>query len=89
MADTNSIGEKFAWFFTGAAIGVGVGMLYAPKTGRDTRKMIGRKTQDGAEAVADTSRELLERSKDMYERGRKMVDDASELFERGRKLVQG
>jgi hypothetical protein len=32
---------------------------------------------------------MLERGKEMYEKGRKMADDAAEMFERGRKIVEG
>jgi exonuclease VII small subunit len=31
---------------------------------------------------------MLERGKEMYERGRKLADDAAEMFERGRKIVE-
>jgi hypothetical protein len=32
---------------------------------------------------------MLERGKEMYEKGRKMADDAADMFERGRKIVEG
>ena len=32
---------------------------------------------------------LMDASRDMFERGRKLVEDAAELFDRGRKLVRG
>jgi hypothetical protein len=32
---------------------------------------------------------MLERGKEMYDRGRKLADDAAEMFERGRKIVEG
>jgi hypothetical protein len=31
---------------------------------------------------------MLERGKEMYEKGRKLADDAAEMFERGRKIVE-
>ena len=81
-------GSSIAWFLAGAATGAAVALLYAPKSGKDTRKMIHRSTRDGREAVESTGKELMERGKELYERGRKIADDAAELFERGRKLVQ-
>jgi gas vesicle protein len=81
--------NRIAWFFAGALIGATVGMLFAPKSGRDTRQFLTDKTQQGRETVTDTGKDILEASRDMFDRGRKLVEDAAELFERGRKLVKG
>jgi hypothetical protein len=45
--------------------------------------------QQSKDAVADTSANIVEAGKDMFDRGRQLVDDAADLFERGRKLVKG
>lgn len=81
--------NNVAWFLTGAFIGAAAAVLYAPQSGKDTRKYITEKTQMGREAVETAGQDIAEASKDMFERGRKLVDDAAELFERGRKLVKG
>jgi gas vesicle protein len=80
---------RLAWFLTGAVIGATVAILYAPKSGKDTRKYISDVTQQGCEAVTDTSKDLVDTGKEMFERGRKLVEDAADLFDRGRKLVKG
>jgi gas vesicle protein len=85
MDDDNHI----AWFLAGAAIGAAAGILFAPKSGRDTRKLVGRTTQDSVEAMEKSGREMMDKGKDLYDRGKKIAEDASDLFERGRKLVQG
>jgi len=89
MQNRDDYASKLAWFLTGAVIGATVAVLFAPKSGKETRKMIGDTTQRGKEAVTGTSRDIVEAGREMYERGRKLVDDAAELFERGRKLVHG
>jgi gas vesicle protein len=80
---------KLVWFLTGAALGAAVALLYAPQSGKDTRRYLGKKARKGREAVADVSREALDKGRELYERGRKMADDAADLFERGRRLVEG
>jgi gas vesicle protein len=85
----NAIGSNIAWFLTGAFIGAAVAMLYAPKSGKDTRQFLADKVQQSKDAVADSSMSIVEASKDMFDRGRQLVDDAADLFERGRKLVKG
>ena len=92
MTENDGQGEgvsTIAWFLTGAAIGVTVAVLFAPKSGRDTRRYLSDKTQQGKEAVAHTSSDLVDAGRDVFERGRKLVEDAAELFERGRRLVRG
>jgi gas vesicle protein len=81
--------NRLAWFLTGAVIGATAAILYAPKSGKETRQYITDKTQQGREAVTDTSKDIVEASKEMFDRGRKLVEDAADLFERGRKLVKG
>jgi len=83
------LGNNVAWFLTGAFIGAAVALLYAPKSGRETRRYLADKVQQSKDAVTDTSSNIVEASKDMFDRGRQLVDDAADLFERGRKLVKG
>jgi gas vesicle protein len=78
--------NRLAWFLTGAIIGATVAMLYAPKSGRDTRQYITDKSRD---ALGDTGKNIVDAGREMFERGRQLVDDAADLFERGRKLVKG
>src|SRR5579863_2341281 len=80
---------RFAWFLTGAVIGATVAILYAPKSGKDTRKYISERAQEGKQAVTDTSKDIVDASKEMFERGRKLVDEASDLFDRARRMVKG
>ena len=87
MADDN--GGKLIWFFAGAALGATLALLYAPQSGRDTRRLINKKAREGRDAIADTGRDLVDNAKDLYEKGRRVADDAAEMFERGRRLVEG
>jgi gas vesicle protein len=81
--------NTLAWFLTGAVIGVTVALLYAPRSGKDTRQFLTDKTQQGKDAVAGGTQDILEAGRDMFDRGRRLVEDAADLFERGRSLVKG
>ena len=85
MDDDNNI----TWFLAGAAIGAAAGLLFAPKSGRDTRRLVSRTTHDSREALEKSGQELMDKGKELYDRGKKIAEDATDLFERGRKLVQG
>ncbi|HUI77031.1 MAG TPA: YtxH domain-containing protein [Bryobacteraceae bacterium] len=90
MSDQVDEGSNtLVWFLTGAVIGATVALLYAPRSGKDTRQFISDKTQQGKDAVAEGSRDLVDAGRDMFERGRRLVEDAADLFERGRSLVRG
>jgi gas vesicle protein len=81
--------STIAWFLTGAIVGATAAVLFAPKSGKETRQYISDKAQVGREAVETASQDIVDASRDMFERGRKLVEDAADLFERGRKLVKG
>ena len=81
--------SRLAWFLTGAIIGATVAILYAPASGKDTRKYISNRAQQGKDAVAGTSKEIVDASREMFDRGRKLVDEAADLFDHARKLVKG
>jgi len=88
MASEDS-GISIAWFLVGAAVGAAVALLYAPQSGRETRRLLAKKTEEGREALADSGKEVLDRGKELFDRGRELADEAADIFERGRKLVRG
>ncbi len=88
MAEDQDVGGKLLWFVAGAALGAAVALLYAPAAGEDTRKYIGKKTQEGKDALSDSGREMFERGRELYERGRRMADEAAEMLERGKQIVE-
>ena len=71
MARNN--GESLVWFLIGAAAGASVALLYAPQSGDRTRRLLGRKLSEGREALEDQGSELLEKSRELFEKGRSMV----------------
>ena len=81
--------SRIAWFFTGALIGATIAILYAPKSGKDTRQYLADQTQKSKDAFGSASDNIVDASREMFEKGRKLVEDAAELFDRGRKLVKG
>jgi gas vesicle protein len=87
MAEDNT--GKLAWFFAGAAIGASIALLYAPSSGEVTRRRIGRKVNEQRDRLAESGRDLLDRSKDVIDRGKRMAEEAADVLESGRKIVQG
>lgn len=80
---------KFLWFVAGAAVGASIALLFAPASGKETRRYISKKACEGREALSDTGKEIADKGRDLYDKGRKLADEAADMFERGRKLVEG
>jgi gas vesicle protein len=87
MAQNN--GGSLVWFIAGAAVGASIALLYAPQSGKETRRYIKKKTREGREALADSAGDLMDRGRELYEKGLRVADEAAEMIERGRRLVEG
>jgi gas vesicle protein len=88
MAQDDTSG-KLVWFFAGASIGAAIALLYAPKSGEETRRLLKDKALEGKDALAGSSRDIVDKSRELFEKGKGLADDAAEMFDRGRKLAQG
>jgi gas vesicle protein len=87
MAQNN--GGNLVWFIAGAAVGASIALLYAPQSGKETRRLIKKKTREGREALAESAGDLMDKGRELYEKGLRVADEAAEMIERGRRLVEG
>lgn len=82
MATENQ--QAFGWFLAGLGIGALVGILYAPKSGRETREDIISSAKDGTEYVRVKAREAVDQAGTYVDRGKVQ---ATEYVQRGREVV--
>ena len=45
------------WFLVGAAVGASIALLYAPQSGKDTRRLIAKKGEQSKDAILDSGKE--------------------------------
>jgi len=83
MATDNQ--QAFGWFVAGLGIGALVGILYAPKSGRETREDIVNTAKDGTEYVRVRAREVADQATVLVERGK---GQAVEYVQRGKEVVE-
>jgi gas vesicle protein len=68
MAD--NVGSKVTYFLVGLGVGALVGILFAPKSGEDTREYIAKKADEGRDFAQRKAKELRERADDLIERSK-------------------
>jgi gas vesicle protein len=79
----NNNSSKVVWFLAGAAVGSTLALLFAPQSGEETRRYLGKKAREGRDRLADMSRDAMDRGRDLYSRGQDLAEDAAELMEDG------
>jgi len=68
MAD--NVGSKVSFFLVGLGVGALLGVLFAPKSGEETRDYLSKRADDGREFAQKEARELRERADELIERGK-------------------
>jgi len=69
------VNSKVSYFLVGVGIGSVVAILYAPKSGKETRKYIAKKASEGNEYVHEKARELKAHAEEIVERGKKAITE--------------
>jgi gas vesicle protein len=85
MSENNSGGDKILFFMAGAGLGAILALLFAPKSGRETRELIARTATDSRDFIANKvteGREVVE------EKGRKIGDDFTTFLDKSKEAVQ-
>jgi gas vesicle protein len=90
-------------FLIGGLIGAAVALLYAPQSGRETRKDISKKArrvkkgavdlvEDIAESVSDFTGDVKDTAEDIIDRGRELSESAKKeivaTLEHGQKVIE-
>lgn len=76
----NRIGDIVVSFLIGVAVGSVIGILYAPTSGEETRKMIKEKTTETLEEANKQIQKLSQELKHLKEEGEKFMNDLKEKF---------
>ena len=88
--------DGFASFLVGVAVGVGLGLLFAPKSGEETREIIRKKADEGTEYLKKQTADLREtassRASDLMDKGldafHRQRDNLNDAIEAGRQAYR-
>jgi gas vesicle protein len=78
MADDN--GNSFLWFLAGLGLGAVAGVLYAPRSGDETREALRSKAEEGRERLRHHAREARSHASDWVDRGRDVLGQQKDQF---------
>jgi gas vesicle protein len=88
MDDRNNL----PYFFLGVGIGLAAGLLFAPKSGEETRALLRGKAEEGRDYLKRRSGEVRDSASNFVERGREAVsrqrDQISAAVEAGRQAYR-
>src|SRR5215469_13443705 len=84
MAEDSSRINGFAWFMAGLSVGALVGILYAPKSGRETREDLANNAQKGKEYLRARGKQVADQVGTMVDRGK---DQMGDYIDRGKEAV--
>ena len=84
--------SKFSYFFLGLGLGVAAGLLFAPKTGAETRDLLLSKADEGKEYLKRRTVDLRESAEEAIEKGKTAVsrqrDNLSSALEAGKQAYR-
>ncbi len=87
MSDETQNGG-FSWFLAGLGLGALIGVLYAPKSGRETREDIAFQAREKSEYLKRRSRDAADHASVLADRAKaqagEYVDKGKEYVDRGR-----
>jgi len=79
MSDRDG-GNSFVWFLAGLGLGALAGVLYAPRSGSETREALRMRAEEGREYVRSRAREAKEQASEWADRGRDVVNQQKDQF---------
>ena len=73
-------GNSFVWFLAGLGLGALAGVLYAPRSGAETRDVLRARAEEGKEYVRNRAREARDQAQQWADRGREAMGQQKEQF---------
>jgi gas vesicle protein len=73
-------GNSLVWFLAGLGLGALAGVLYAPRSGSETREVLRQRAEDGRDYMRGRAREAREQATQWADRGREVVNQQKDQF---------
>ncbi|MFB3922984.1 MAG: YtxH domain-containing protein [Terriglobia bacterium] len=91
MSEDNGA-SKVAFFLAGAGIGAVLALLFAPKSGKETRDFLTQKAEEGRDYVSNRGREIRKQAEEAVDKAKDVVskqkEQLSAALEAGKQAYQ-
>jgi len=78
MSEGSSTGDRALYFILGGFIGAAVALLFAPRSGEETRKLIATRARESADLMANRTRSVAEKTSSYVDRGKEILQQQRE-----------
>jgi gas vesicle protein len=72
--------NRVVYFFLGLGLGTAVGLLFAPKSGAESRNYLRSKAQEGTSYLKNQGEQLVNSATETVERGKRTLQDQVKSF---------
>ena len=79
MSEDNG-GSQVGFFLAGLGIGAVIALLFAPRSGKETRDIIVQKAEEGRDFVITKSEEIRKQAEEAVEKGKDLVNKQKDLL---------
>jgi gas vesicle protein len=84
--------SRLSYFFLGLGLGVAVGILFAPKSGTETRGFLKTKASESTDYIKRRSTDIKESASELVDKGRSMLsrqkDQLNQAVEAGKQAYR-
>ena len=92
MSEEHSGSSSIGFFLAGLGIGAILALLFAPRSGQETRDLIAERAGEGRDYVKTRADELRQQAEDAVEKGKELVskekERLAEVFEAGKEAAR-
>ena len=74
MSEGSSTSSKLAYFLIGGGIGAVIALLFAPRSGKETREIIAQKAVEGKELLTSAGKNMSDSVSTYLEKGKEVVN---------------
>jgi gas vesicle protein len=91
-SDRNDAAGYLGWFFLGGMIGAAAALLMAPKTGRETRELLGVRGNEFAKRAQEMATDAQGRAGEWFDKSRELFEEQTQrlmtAFEAGKDAMR-
>ena len=80
MSEEGNGGSNFGFFLAGLGMGAILALLFAPRSGKETREYIAGKAEEGRDFVKARTEDLRRQAEGAVEKGKDLVSKQKELL---------